>query len=172
MAKARGNRAPRNRKGTCRGIKGHPRMSEIRGPHKRSAPGNGPFKKNGKKNPRRCAKGKFSSSGKSFAYDRTKSGVTKFKKDCTLSNGKLINVQSSDFCISRKKGATKKLRMRSCLNKDLKVVAAKKDGGCRKGSNRGDVRFKAYKKKSRSKAKGAANRGRRFAANRSRRCCC
>ena len=168
MATSRGYRAPRNRKGTCKNVKGHPRMSDIRGPHKRSAPGYGPFKASGKKNPSRCAKGKFSSSGKTFDYDRTKSGMTKFKKGCSLSNKKLINVQSSDFCISRKKGATKKLRMRSCLNKDLKVVAAKKDGGCRKGSNRGDVRFKAYKKKSRSKAKGAANRGRR-AVGRSRR---
>lgn len=168
MANSRGYRAPRNRKGTCKNVKGYPRMSDIRGPHKRSAKGYGPFKASGAKNPSRCAQGKFSSTGKTFAYDRTKSGMTKWKKGCSVASGKLINVQSSDFCISRKKSKTTKLRMRSCLNKDLKVTKPTTTGKCRKGSNRGVVRLKAYKAAQRAAKKGAANRGRR-AVSRSRR---
>ena len=171
-----GRRAPRNRKGTCTNVKNKagkrfPRASQIRGPHKRSAPGYGPFTSEGDPNPQRCAQGKYSSTGNSFSYSRTKSGMTKWKKGCTVRSGKLVDIQSSDFCISRKKDPKKARKakaraMRPCLGKKkdgtLYVVSPTSTGKCRKGSNRGDVRKKAFaaqrRKPASAKRKGAANR--------------
>jgi hypothetical protein len=184
MASSTGRRAKRNAKDTCRGVKDkagkkYPRESQIKGPHLRAANGYGPFTKDGEPNKSRCAKGKYSSTGRTFAYARNKStGMAMFKSSCTLQNEKLRTVESSDFCISRAKGKSASLRQRPCLTKELKVVKPTKPsakhptGKCRKGSksNRGEVRFKAYKAAQRAAKraakKGAANRGRRAATRR------